>query len=270
MKIAQISDTHLGITTEGQLRVMFRDLAKKDFDLIVHCGDWCGGVMGHRKVRDTLRLLRKYLPNQPVIATIGNHDYWCHSNKRKKVMDFYTGRTRYIPAKPGPDDYLNNLKLIEEHFEDHNVHFLDRKGIYVHPDFPSIVFIGVSGWYANPYPPTRDASWLPLGMDGDTHRYILRNTERDLHRYEESLKDFDASWQNLVFVSHFPVINTGPDYKGSFYDFSWSESIGQYYQETYNCKFFLNGHAHQLHQGPLRWECGSDYMRPKYQLIEVP
>ena len=72
-----------------------------------------------------------------------------------------------------------------------------------------------------------------------------------------------------MFVSHFPVINTGDDYKGAFEAFSWSASIGDYYQREYGCKHFLCGHAHQLHRGPLRYECGPDYMRPAYQIIEV-
>lgn len=261
MRILQISDTHLGITTEGQIKQMLRKALKEEFDVIVHCGDYCGGMMGWRKVRDTVRLIRKFFPDKLFLSTIGNHDYWCHSNKRAKEGG------RWIKTRPDLHVYAENLRKIEEVFREHSVHFLDKDGLASHPSFPGVLFIGASGWYTNPNPPTNDGRFLPIGLEGDTHRSLLKATEANLWRTEEVLKT--RMYDEVIFVSHFPVVNTGPDYKGRFEDFSWSESVARYFQETYKCKYFLCGHAHSLHKGPLRYECGPDYYRPTYQIIEV-
>jgi len=268
MKICQISDTHIGITTEGQLKVMLRAAAAEKPDLLVHCGDYGGTFEGGKCVKRTLVLMRKYFPTTPIISTIGNHDYWCVSPKRKKVQT-WDGSFKYIKKeRPGPEDFAANMELIRESFKAYNVHFLDKDGLYRHPDFPGVVFIGSSGWYNNPNPPTNDSRWLPIGLEGDTNRFILKMTEDDLFRAEADLKSFEP-WQTLIFVSHFPVVNTGRDYKGAFEDFSWRESLADYFYGNYNCQHFLCGHAHQLHKGPLRYECGPDYNRPTYQIIEV-
>lgn len=266
MKIAQISDTHIGITTEGQLKVCFEKAAEENPDVVVHCGDYGGTTEGGKCVRRTVKLLRKYFPDTPIVSTIGNHDYWC-SGKLKLIVG-WDGNAKYVRGAPGPEDFKKNLEVIRDAFREANVHFLDKEGVYVHPLFKHVVFIGASGWYSNPNPPTNDRRWLPIGLEGDTNRLILKTTEDDLFRAEETLKDFE-SWQTLIFVSHFPVINTGRDYKGAFEDFSWRESIADFFVAKYNCQHFLCGHAHQLHKGPLRYECGPDYYRPTYQIIEV-
>lgn len=270
MKLAQISDSHLGITTAGELKACFKKMAQEDFDVIVHCGDWCGTLTGWTTIRDTLRLIRRYFPDKPIVATIGNHDYWCVNRKRKvKVTDPYTGQKVWSVKKPDVADYRFNLDNIIAQFKEHNVHFLDKDGVYVHPQFSEVVLIGSSGWYATANPRTNDSRWLPIGLEGDTHRHLLKATEEDLARSEKQLLALPHPWKTLVFVSHFPVVNTGRDYKGAFEEFSWSERIADHYYGTYNCQHFLCGHAHQLHKGPLRYECGPDYRHPAYQIIEV-
>lgn len=264
MRILQISDTHLGVTTEGQLKQMFRKAALETFDVIVHCGDYSGGSMGWRKVRDTVRIIRSFFPDKLFLSTIGNHDYWCHTNTREQDQ-----RGRWVKTRPNLRTYVENLTKIAEVFSENRVHYLDKDGIVSHPDFPGIVFIGSSGWYNCGNPDTNDARWLPIGLEGDTHRSILKSTEADLWRNEAQMIEQKAGWDEVIFVSHFPVINTGDDRKGAFEKFSWSEGIGRHFQETHRCRYFLCGHAHQLHKGPLRYECGPDYYKPAYQIIEV-
>lgn len=269
MRILLLSDTHIGITTEGQLKNCFRAAAKETFDVIVHAGDYGGGAVGHKSVRKTVEMMRKFFPTQPILSTIGNHDYWCDNRKTTKRVSA-AGGFKWVPMRPGPEDFEENLTNIREIFKNANIHFLDKDGVYSHPEFPQIVFIGVSGWYNTCPPPTNDGNFMPIGIDGDTHRSILRQTEKDLFDHVDSgLKDFDGSWQNLVFVSHFPVIEAGNDYKGAFDKYSWARHIGDYFIREYNCRYFINGHAHQLHKGPLRYECGSDYYNPKHLIVEV-
>jgi hypothetical protein len=247
---------------------MLREAVKEEFDLLVHCGDYGGTFEGGKCVLRTLKLIRKYFPDKPFISTIGNHDYWC-SGKKRRVGKFGQAY-KYVPTPPRLEDYVLNLQILEGAFRDHGVHYLDVDGIYIHRDHPDVVFIGTSGWYSNPNPRTNDRHWLPIGIQGDTNAHILNLAERRLWAQEYALTNhYDKNTQTLVFVSHFPVVNVGDDWKGSFADFSWSESIQKHLTETHGCQHFLNGHAHQLHMGPLRWECGPDYHNPKYQIIEV-
>lgn len=250
MKILQTSDTHWGITNPNTIRKMFRRVSAEDFDVVVHCGDYCGTTQGDKNVRSTLRVMREFIPDKPILSVLGNHDYW---TKEASLTSFHK-------------NYNNILK----HFKEFNVHFLDEDGVWSHKHWQDIIIVGCTGWYAHSNPPTNDKNFLPLAVEGDTNAWMLKNAERLL---EHNI--FNADWAHepeistVVFVSHFPVVNTGPDYKGSFEQFSWSESIKQLMQANFHCKHFLCGHAHQLHSGPLRWESGSNYCVPKYQIIEV-
>lgn len=270
MRIAQISDTHIGITTEGQLKAMLKRLQQdpKGFDVLVHCGDYGGTWEGAPCVKRTVRLMRKAFPDKPIVSTIGNHDYWCKSSKRKRV-EYWDGSVKYVKQAPGPDDFYANLGVIAATFKEAGIHYLDKDGPYTHPDFLGITLLGASGWYTNLNPSTRDAQCMPIGMHGNTHQFILKSTEGDLRRSEDQLGPWGPGRQ-LVFVSHFPVVNTGNDYKGAFESFSWGEFWSKYFIQEYGCRHFLCGHAHQLHYGPLRYECGPDYYRPAYQIIEIP
>lgn len=256
MKLCQISDTHLGITKEKAIRRLCQDIAAEEFDVLVHCGDYCGGQVGHKTLRKTVEIIREYLPGIPFVSVIGNHDFWSGVGRGK--------------SNPGLYDFTDNYEKIVTCFKTHNVHFLDKDGPYQHPAFPRHTIIGNSGWYLNPRPPTNDENFLPIGIEGDTNRYLLRQADAGLIAHTNAIRD---RWQNgadtLIFVSHFPVVNSGPDYKGGFELFSWDAHISKFLQEDWRCKHFLNGHAHQLHKGPLRWECGSDYYKPSYQIIEV-
>lgn len=253
MLIAQTSDLHIEITTEKQIKKLLKDMAVDKPDLIINCGDNTGTLVGHKCTKRVAKIFRDTFPDTPILWTNSNHDRWCADSNRR----------------PSMDKYLDNLAKIEQTLKDNNIHYLDNDGVYKHPDHPDLFFVGCSGWYGHPNPPTKDANYLPFGYDGDTHRAILRDTENDLHRNLATIEKFDKAVDTMVFISHFPVINTGDDYKGTFELFSWREAIGTFLIEEYGCKYFLNGHAHQLHTGPLRYECGSDYYKPKYQLINL-
>lgn len=262
MRIGQISDLHIGITTEGQIKQQLRAMAKDNPDVIVNCGDNTGTTSGYKCTKQIVRLIRQFFPETPILWTNGNHDYWCTSKVKENG--------RYYKTRPSPIDFYKNLNMIEECLKEANIHFLDKDGIYSHPDFSDVLFIGSSGWYAHPNPPTNDINYLPYSLDGDTHRSLIKQTEDNLFNTEAKLQTiYQKDYHTVIFVSHFPVIKAGIDYKGRFEDFSWRTHIGDFFQENYNCKHFLCGHAHQLHEGPLRYECGPDYYKPAYQIIEV-
>lgn len=253
MKVLQISDTHIGITKEKSIRKMLRNTSNEDFDLILHCGDYCGGLIGHKSVKSTVTLIRSFFPDKPFLSVIGNHDFWYFKDKKR----------------PSEKNFNYNYQKIKEVFSENNVHFLDEDGIYQHPDFENIIFTGNSGWYNNPMPPTNDKDYLPLAIEGDTNSYLERSARNKLYKQLDQLDQiYEKGYHIICFVSHFPVVKA-EDYKGKFELFSWDESISKLFQEDYDCKHFFCGHAHQLHKGPLRYECGTDYCNPKYHIIEV-
>lgn len=248
MRILQVSDTHIGITSHKTLEGMFRNAAREDFDVLIHCGDYSGRAEGASAVEETLAIMRDAIPDKPILTVLGNHDFWCGNESGAKIS---------------LRDFADNLNAIDESCHKHNVILLDKHGPWRGAE-PGVVIVGASGWYANPNPPTNDKNYLP-NMEGSSHSFLLRRTEADLASNLAGLTEDDTT---RIFVSHFPVINTGNDYKGAFESFSWSESIGKLLQDQ-GFEFFANGHAHQTHKGPLRWECGSDYYNPKYHIIKV-
>jgi len=255
VRVLQISDNHWGITKEKHLRRELKKATEEDFDVIVHCGDYCGGTMGHKTVGATVRTIREYFPDKIYISVLGNHDFWC-----RKGM----GRSS---SRPQMEAFVKNLDRITECFKQHNVHFLDQDGVFL---YKNVAFMGHSGWYTHPHPPTNDQFFLPIGLGGDTNRYLLKQANDTIYEQVDFLEIHPALADlEVVFVSHFPVIKAGPDYKGRFEDFSWAVGMGNFIQTCFDCKYFLNGHAHQLHQGPLRWECGPDYGAPTYQIVEI-
>lgn len=251
MRIALISDTHLGITKAGVLKVLLEQLKQEQFDILVHAGDYSGNASGAGAVKGTVLLMRHVFgSDKPIISTIGNHDFW-------------SGRQCRL------NQYVKNYQKVVNIFKEANVHFIDEDGPYTHPTFPEITFMGCSGWYSSPNPPTNDRAFLPQGLEGDTRASLLKRSERILEHQADQLRASWESWRRLVFLSHFPVVNVGDDYKGSFESFSWNPSISRWLQDEFECKYFLEGHSHTRRNGPLSYNCGSDYMNPKYLIVEV-
>jgi 3',5'-cyclic AMP phosphodiesterase CpdA len=70
-RIIVISDLHLGITTEQEIRALAEQIAEAQPDLTVLAGDLGEGLSNFRAC---LRLFA-HLPGQETVLT-GNHDVW--------------------------------------------------------------------------------------------------------------------------------------------------------------------------------------------------
>lgn len=264
MRIAQISDTHQGTTKSKTIKACLGKMGLEDFDIILHNGDYSGGSKGHAALKLTVDMIREIFPDKPYVTNIGNHDYWCRfRNVRRKSRDTW-GRPEF--NNPPLQNYTDNYQRVLEVFEKNDVHFLDTDGPF---RFQDCVIVGHSGWYANPniHLHTQDLNFLPLGIEGDTHRWMQKQAMDGLYKNLDCLTEEDKT-KTILFSSHFPVIKNAEVDPG-FDVFAWSAHIGDWMQEEYGIRYFFNGHAHQSHKGPLKYECGSDYFNPKYHIVEV-
>jgi len=253
LRIAQLNDTHEGLTKRKVIRRLLLKLKQEQFDILLHCGDYSGGRNGCKLVKSTVGLIRDIFPEVPFVSVIGNHDYWSMAKLRRNS---YTS----------PELFYQNYANILQTFADNNVWFLDTQGPYRHGDY---VIVGHSGWYSNSkiIKWSNDFGFLPIGLDGDTQHYMLKKAMDGLYKNLDALTDEDTK-RTLVFASHFPVIKTN-EYDLGFDRFSWSASLGENLHSQYGINYFFNGHAHQYHNGPLRYETGTDYYNPKYQIVEI-
>ena len=257
MRIAQISDTHEGITKLKSIRKMLLNMKKeyeiKPFDALLHCGDFCGGRKGYKTLRSTTVLMRSIFPDIPIIAVMGNHDFWYRNSRRDMTSEH---------------EFFKNYDKCVQAFKENNVHFLDEDGIYVHND--DVIIMGNSGWYNKVQPPTNDANFLPQTIEGKwCHSWLNKRANDGWLKQYDDVTAILEDHHTVCFVSHFPVIKQGKDHKGGFEEFSWDEMIGDHLQLSLGVRYFFCGHAHQLHKGPLRYECGPDYYNPAYQIVDV-
>ena len=237
LQIFQISDTHLGMASEKRIAeaMCLADTA----DIIIHCGDYCGGRHGALSVKTTAALMRGLFPDTPILTVLGNHDYW--GTRSQAGFDFAYGE-------------------ILEAFDKHNIHLLDTDGPYVTEC--GVLFAGHTGWYSNESVRTlvNDTNFLPSHMEGlPVHEYLRRisddaaiDTIMESNLFEVNTK---------VWVSHFGVINADKVYGGNV-------KLGHLAQQA---KFtvFLEGHEHVRKTGPLVYQSGSDYGKPQGQTVIV-
>jgi DNA repair exonuclease SbcCD nuclease subunit len=228
-------------------------LAKENVDLVVHAGDFCGGRTGYKSVATTSSLLREVFPNTPIVAVLGNHDIWMKPTRKFKGEGWYP----IDYGAPSLFSYTKCLRKIEEAFLIQKIHFLDKDGVFRDSRFPGVALVGHSGWYKHK-PNSNDWCHLPVGLEGDTHSHLLKKAETEVFKNLDQLTPEDTK---RVFVSHHPVIEPR--------DWGWDSKLGELLITDYSIKTFLNGHLHERHEGPLKWEAGSDYNNPRYVVLEV-
>jgi hypothetical protein len=248
MKILQFSDWHVYYTPPNEIvKAVYGMGLQPDIDVIICCGDWVGGKAAPICVEFIMKKIRKIFPTIPVGAVLGNHDYW-QMSKIKSVSK--------IPK------IITKVKNV---FEKHGVHFFDQDGpLVIGPN----VFIGHTGWYRNPHPRTNDAHW----MGGfEVHELMAKRASLEFDVNLNRLTSlYNLPSKKVIYVSHFGVIDDGvQDWKGGFTEFGGHPGIGDLMQKEFGCQTFLQGHAHTLRKGPLVWECGSDYRKPSFQVVEV-
>jgi len=246
MRIAQLSDWHVGITSPASIRKQIAKMVLAAPDIIVNCGDDSGGTWGAKGVRHVAKALRTAFPKTPILWVPGNHDFWALPAKKTFVQ---------------AQDFARNLAKLDEICAEFNILNLNQlpEGFV----FQRVLFAGCSGWYRRPNPPTNDAHWgiKHADMSALMHASFLETLD-GVKRQRHIRPDIRES----VWVSHFPLIDDGTQ---GFADYGGSPQWGRVLQNEHGFHRFLNGHSHQYLTGPLQWVCGSDYYKPCFQIIEL-
>lgn len=249
MKVALTSDLHLGMSSKRQIRAVFRNIFKQKPDVVVIAGDNCGNFSGSEDTITIFNLARKVLPSVPILACLGNHDYW---EKGLSKSGNYSENIR-----PDFDYWINCYENIIKVAEDLDIHLFEKKGL---ARINGITFAGHGLWY-NKNPNTKDKFHMPNEFSGTVDEFMNKVAEFDLKCQIDDLNKDDVL---KIFVSHFPVVEIAEE------NAPWcaNPEIGDFLIKE-GFQYFLNGHSHQNRSGPLRWESGSEDMQPRFKIIHI-
>jgi len=263
ISIALGSDWHIGASTDKQIKRVLADMKLENPDIIALLGDFNGGKYGAKAVRSIVRMAREAFPDTPIVATLGNHDVWVAGKPIDKEMLVGYGSFRF--GRPRPEVWRRNYEDARKHMKDAGVHFLDEDGPWRSEKFPGLVIFGHTLWYDNKNPQTNDKLYMPAGLEGDTDAYMY---SRGIKAVEAQLDQLTTEDTIRVFCSHFPIVYPGGR-QGNDFAYGGPEWVGNMLAKEFNVRYFLNGHCHQLWTGPVRFESGSDYGRPKAIIVPV-
>lgn len=234
MKLALTSDIHrafLGLK-DKRISKLAKELAKGKPDIILSLGDHCGSFHGARDTRVVLRTLREENPDVPILACLGNHDYW--------------------QAQPSLKAWREAQESYRETASEFSVHLFEEHGSFRSPKFPGFVAVGHGLWYKTSQleTDTNDAARLPVGVNGDTWRTL------QLQGYKSTvlqLGDLTEEDTLRVFCSHFPL----------------SLAFSRDPLEGLGFRAAFCGHLHSRVEGPFEHRCGSDYGSPKFMEVTL-
>lgn len=241
MKILLTSDIHRGFsprTADIHDKWAAETLAGLDYDVLVAAGDLGSSRKEH--LHGALKFLRKVAGTKPVVAVMGNHDYW-HSGQLS-LSALHTQQ--------------------QEWCREFDIHYLETGPLRV----GGVLFVGWDGWYSE-YPGTHDANYMPHGFDSWHHL-------KELTAFTQVLDDVAAAKAgpdapvSVVAVTHFPCVPhlTWPEYSANPRHFQFLPGL---------VDVLCMGHSHKavpdiVAEGVRLLNCGSDYDEPKAVLFEVP
>jgi predicted phosphodiesterase len=231
-----IGDLHYGFDgyTDYILEEFFSGL-DDDFDIVIDVGDT---VQAYYLFEPALKMLRKYIPDKPILTILGNHDIW-----------------QYPKATLS---YLEVVSKIRNVFEKFDIHYLED-GPYTGTDF---TVHGYDGWYWNPRPETRDLQFMPEFIEGvPVHEYLYNKNVAKINMLNRTIEK--NTGKKIIMVSHFDM--SGHSLAG---DIRWLDMIRN------KADILCHGHSHKFafidNDNDMRvYNPGSDYNDPGSIIFEV-
>jgi predicted phosphodiesterase len=262
MKILLTSDTHYGFTptqTTLILNKFVKSIKKEQPDVILHAGDWGSSKFKH--VEGCVKLFRRELPNIPIVGTSGNHDFWTGDKPLFLLPDI--------------------VSLVDALFATYKIESYFAAG--------NVEIFAYNSWYRTNCPPSNDVQWMPALTQKDAEEDnvydwipMIGNKSRNIHQYliEKSYLQCIAVCEKLkqskakhkIVVTHFEAMG---DYRG---DTRWDGMKGSIVEYEMlmeaGATIICYGHSHQLHnyineQGVKILNCGSDYNKPKFLVLDL-
>jgi len=252
--VALTSDIHIGSMVQ-QSTILKRLRQIKEFSPAVYLnlGDDNGGWLGYKASRTVSRMERNILGPDVVIAKCpGNHDYWIHAGALPYKSN---GHVRSYGTRPPEDVWLKAIETIYTNYKELNIHSFNTEGPLRHGGW---TFAGHSFWYEGTVlPETYDFEYLPYAWDGDTHRNIYRQS---YNKFWDNIDKLTPADKNVVIVTHFPLVGTRftASANGGQTLVNETSSMAEALMENHPVRAFFNGHMHEKHLGPLRYEAGSN------------
>jgi len=241
MKIALTGDTHYGrcLFTRGFHTEFLKELAKEDFDVLVHVGDWASTEY-QVEAYESIVMFRDYI-KKPILTVLGNHDFWDKWNGNKK----------------------SPLEIIEDYrrwFDEYEIWYLGNEP-YVMDD---VIILGFDGWYSNLNPLTNDSKYMIRDVDGKPiHKFLNEKAHKDL----EKIINTETEDKTVVGVTHFSFLQDSEadsKFNGNYRYLPWLVD---------KCSLLLMGHSHRGRNKTIDncriIESESDYDNPQYNIIEV-
>lgn len=241
LKIAITCDLHYGFDgkTDAKMHKFFKKLNMEIFDVLIIAGDMISDKQ--RQFQALFKLIRRYIPEKPILVVRGNHDFWDKENNPK----------------------LSFKKLIEDqqqYFYEYNIHHLEF-GPFMIGD---VIITGFDGWYHDTNPPTNDAYYMVLDINGvPIHKYLSKKADDDFI----NVMGMDVSNKKSICVTHFPSFSRDA--------YSKQLNANSKYMDHLTMKFdmLIIGHSHAecdiMYDRCQVINVGSDYNRPKYKILKV-
>lgn len=258
MKIILTSDNHYGYThsTDSILRRFYTGLnteAKKEgINIVVHVGDWA--ITKQKQIKSHFKLIRECCPDLIILGVLGNHDFW---TRDYEGSNFFNPHISY-------EDLVKQQKTWAQEF---NITMLDAES-FVYED---VIFCGFDGWYGHYNPPTNDRANMYFSTKDKREPFetLHKKAAKDF----EKILDIDTTnYSKSILLTHFPWFTENQLYK----DFCANKQMEPFIIDKFDIA--LVGHSHKLVQGQifsngnkkcLAYNAGSDYNKPRYQIIEV-
>lgn len=245
MRLVGTNDLHYDKHNAQRIEQVFADMAEAKPDVITIAGDHTGDHPDSPRL--VFELARKHYDG-PIIACLGNHDYWVH----EKCKDQETMTA----------EFEKTMRQAVQAAEDNNIHLLEEHGVWTHPEHYGICVLGHGGWYYRNHRNSNDYSYLPRKYQGvEINQWMNDRAIREVRKQITTLTEDD--WTRVA-MTHMPVTHMGI---GEWQHFG-EEQLGDLLLEA-GCKKFIHGHMHEKKNGPNRYESGSNGYQPQFFIMEV-